>query len=523
MAEEAGLGVDTEGFARALEEAKEKSRAAGKKDKATGLKFEAEATGWLQKAGVAYTDDGAKYGAVDAKATVRAILAADGFVQTTAGGEAGAVYGFVLDATSFYAESGGQVGDTGSLAAAAGGGAVAVSDCIVAAGYVLHVGEVTAGALAVGDAVATRVDYGRRGRIAPNHTMTHVLNLALRDVLGGHVDQKGSLVLADRLRFDFSNNSLVDAAKLADVEARCRAAVAAGLPVHSREVPLAAAKEIVGLRAVFGETYPDPVRVVAVGTTVDALLADPKAAGNAAHSIEFCGGTHLSNTAQAGAFALISEEGVAKGVRRIIAFTGADAARAIAEGQRLAAEVAAAGALPPAELERFVTAAKQAIDSAVIPAAAKAALRDELAGLGKRVAEAAKAAAAENKRLAASAAVAAADAAVTAGRSFLVARIDVGTDAKALAEAAAAVAAKHPAVAAMLWSVDAEKERVLAFAAVPEALAGRIAAPEWVGAALPAVGGKGGGKGNTAQGQGGNLAGVGDGMRLATEFASLKL
>ena len=160
------------------------------------------------------------------------------------------------------------------------------------------------------------IDAARRAAIAPNHTFTHILNHALRAELGSGVDQKGSVVDPDRLRFDFSHNGAVDPAALGRVEALCRGAVAAADPVFTEEVPLAAARGLPGVRAMFGEAYPDPVRVVCVGAPVADLLAgtaDPAATG----SVEFCGGTHLANTGDAGAFALVTEEGIAKGVRRV--------------------------------------------------------------------------------------------------------------------------------------------------------------------------------------------------------------
>jgi alanyl-tRNA synthetase len=205
-----------------------------------------------------------------------------------------------------------------------------------------------------GYAVSAAVDYGRRGRVAPNHTLTHVLNLALRNALGEHVEQRGSLVDADKLRFDFAHPKAMTDAELAAVEAAVAAAVAAKLAVHAKEVPLAAAKAIRGLRAVFGEQYPDPVRVVSVGATVEALLAAPGDAAWEAQSVEFCGGTHLSNTAEADAFALLSEEGIATGIRRIVGVTG-EAARA--------AIVAAAGndAVPRVVADLSSVAAAQAV------------------------------------------------------------------------------------------------------------------------------------------------------------------
>lgn len=524
MAEEVGLAVDMAAFSAALEAARDKSRGAGRRTAGGGIKFEAEATGWLSGRSTPLTDDLPKYGPLDVDAKVLALLTPGGFVDEVAqsaddGGET--PVGVVLDRTSFYAEAGGQVGDTGVLVGS--GGSLEVADTQVAAGFVLHKGLKLTGTLRVGDTVSARVDYARRRLIVPNHTFTHVLNFALKEVLGDHVDQKGSIVLPDKLRFDFSNAGVVDPARLARVEAICREALTSALTVYSAEVALASARVIRGLRAVFGEVYPDPVRVVSVGRPVEQLLAEPDSPENEKYSVEFCGGTHLSNTSEAGAFALISEEGIAKGVRRIVALTAGAAAAAIAEGERLAAEVAAAAALPDEQLDPAITAIKVVLDTAVIPAPRKAELRDELAVLSKRAAGASKAAAAANKERAVAAAVAAADEAAGAGQSWVVTRVDVGLDPKALTEAWTAISAKHPGIAAVLVSVDVEKGKVLVYGGVPGALQGTLKANEWVAAALSPVGGKGGGKAATAQGQGPNVEAVQAALDAAAELARMKL
>eukprot|EP00879_Flechtneria_rotunda_P019885 GHRR01020901.1.p1 GENE.GHRR01020901.1~~GHRR01020901.1.p1 ORF type:complete len:887 (+),score=336.05 GHRR01020901.1:277-2937(+) len=436
MAEEQGLKVDAAGFEAAMEDARQRSRTAGKKTGGAGLRFEAEATGWLQGKSIPLTNDAPKYGESDVTAKVLAILTPGStFVDSTAAAVEAASnaeqvpVGFLLDTTSFYAEQGGQVGDTGSLVGPSGA-SLNITDCQVAAGYVLHMADAATCSnrsihFSVGDTVTVKVDYSRRGKIVPNHTFTHVLNWALREVLGGHVDQKGSIVLPDKLRFDFSNNGPVDAGQLTRVEALCKDWVSSGRPVSSKEVPLNQAKNIKGLRAVFGEVYPDPVRVVAIGKLIGDLLLSPKADDNMASSVEFCGGTHLKNTAEARAFALLSEEGIAKGVRRIVAVTADDAAAAIAEGEAFMQHVEAAAALPDAELDKALTPLKAAVDTAVIPAPAKAAIRDQLAALTKRCTEAAKAAAAANKGAATVAALAAADAAVAEGKGYLVLQLQV--------------------------------------------------------------------------------------------------
>jgi alanyl-tRNA synthetase len=229
---------------------------------------------------IPFTIDEPKYVNADLEgAKVLAILTSNGFVDSIAAdsAEGGSIIGLVLDKTSFYAESGGQINDIGSITGPSG--SLSVSDAQVAAGYVLHIGEVV-GSVSIGQVVKTSVDYTRRSKIRPNHTFTHILNYALRQVLGDHVDQKGSIVMPDKLRFDFSNNGVIEADKLGAVEAICRAQLASSLPVSSKEVPLSSAKDINGLRAVFGEVYPDPVRVVCIGRPIDELLAAPKAEDN---------------------------------------------------------------------------------------------------------------------------------------------------------------------------------------------------------------------------------------------------
>eukprot|EP00775_Hariotina_reticulata_P008612 gene8612-8793_t len=494
MAEENNLRVDAAGFEAAMEEARQKSRAAGKKTGGVALRFEAEATGWLQNKAIPLTDDLPKYGSADVQAKVLAILTPGStFVDSTASAvaaskdaEGQAPVGLVLDTTSFYAESGGQVGDTGSIVSSSGA-SLDITDCQIAAGYVLHVADAadpsSIGCIAVGDTVTVKVDYGRRGQIVPNHTFTHVLNFALREVLGDHVDQKGSIVLPDKLRFDFSNNGPVDAAQLARVEAICQDWLAANKQVTSKEVPLARAKAIKGLRAV----YPDPVRVVAIGKSVEELLAAPEADDNIASSVEFCGGTHLTNTAQAKAFALLSEE--------------------------------------DADLDKALVQLKLAADKANIPAAVKNDIKEQLNTLTRRCLEAAKAALAANKDAATAAAVAAADAAVESGKSFFVLQLHVGVDPKAVSEAWSGIQKKHgdAAPAALFVSVDEDKGKALALAGVTTAASGKLKANEWVNVALGVLGGKGGGKPLLAQGQGSEVTKAAEALKAAEEFASLKL
>jgi alanyl-tRNA synthetase len=485
MAEEAGMTVDVDGFAVAMEEAKELSRASAKKGGGAGIKFEAEATAWLSSNGIPRTDDSYKYAALSDSALVVhskivAILTRDGYVSTLDldncdSAEDGVLCGIVLDRTPFYAESGGQVADTGSLCRENNESELLrVVDTISAAGYVLHLCQVDArdardardavssklGQVSVGDEIVAAVDVERRSSIMPNHTYTHVLNFALRKVLGDHVEQRGSIVQPERLRFDFTNNGPVDAAALKEVEGICKGFLSTPRQVYAEDVPLAKAKDINCLRAVFGEVYPDPVRVVSVGKPVAELLEDPRAEGNWEYPVEFCGGTHLSDTIQATEFALISEEGIAKGIRRIVAVTGREAAEAVSLADELEHAVGELKARDPAggSMNAGTTDLKIRIDQAAIPAVRKAELRAQVAEVAKAVFEEQKKVAAANKAKAVNAAIAAADSAIDAGAKFLVTKVEnVGLDAKALQEAWNAIQKKHPELAVMFFTEGEDK------------------------------------------------------------------
>jgi alanyl-tRNA synthetase len=167
-----------------------------------------------------------------------------------------------------------------------------------------------------------------------NHTSTHILNFALREVVGDHCDQKGSLVTPEKLRFDFANKGGVTTEQLKKIEEICNGFIKKNQKVYSTPVPLPVAKAIHGLRAVFGETYPDPVRVVSVGFDVDEIVKDVSNPLWKTSSVEFCGGTHVAKTGDIKQFAIMEEGGIAKGIRRIVAVTGDEAVQA----QRVANE-----------------------------------------------------------------------------------------------------------------------------------------------------------------------------------------
>ena len=320
MASEAGMTLDMDGFNAEMEGQKQRSREARLAAKGLGgerLELIAEQTSWLADEGIAVTDDLYKYDwdeIVDA--SVKAIFTGEEFLKDGDVAKEGDTVGLVLDKTSFYAEAGGQDTDLGTISFE--GGELFVNDVQNYGGYILHSGVVSKGSLSVGSSVKCQVDYARRRDIAPNHSMTHVLNAALRKVLGDGCDQRGSQCNDEKLRFDFSYKSAMTAAELRECEHYVRDTIEKNLPVTAKLMPLTDAKAVPGVRAMFGEVYPDPVRVVSVGEDC---------------SVEFCGGTHIANTAEAEAFVLTEETAVAKGIRRITALTRASAVKAIEEGK----------------------------------------------------------------------------------------------------------------------------------------------------------------------------------------------
>ena len=324
MAEERGLDIDDTEFEEARLKAKEASR--GEKKAASDMvKLDVHDLGKLSKMNdVSPTDDNPKFGIENITSQIKAIYHAKKFLQSTNEIPEGEQMGLIVDRTNFYAEQGGQENDTGKIIID-GVAELEVQNVQVYAGYVLHTGYLKYGSLSVGDEVICEYDELRRWPIRNNHTGTHILNFALREVLGDGVDQKGSLVAPEKLRFDFSHKAGVSIEELEQIEDISTKYIRQNCHVYSKSVPLATAREIEGLRAVFGETYPDPVRVVSVGVEVEELLKNVKDPKWREVSIEFCGGTHVQETSEIKELVIVEESGIAKGIRRIVAVTGEDA------------------------------------------------------------------------------------------------------------------------------------------------------------------------------------------------------
>lgn len=312
IAEEQGLGVDIDGFNTAMQEQKETARAARK----DGSSWEAEDTYDFE---TSKATEFIGYAELEAQSTVVGIAAVGEVASVISEGEVGVI---VVEKTPFYAEMGGQIGDTGRIY---GTDSTAIVTDVKKTGDGLYLHEIKMekGAIQLGDTVTLSVDRRRRMAICRNHSATHLLHKALREVLGSHVAQAGSYVSADRLRFDFSHFEAMTPEQLNAVEEKVNTAILDAIDITVRELPIEEARKL-GAAAQFGEKYGDVVRVVSMGD----------------YSIEFCGGTHLTNTAQCGLFKLLSESGVAAGVRRIEAVTGQGVLDYIYEDDRQLAQTA---------------------------------------------------------------------------------------------------------------------------------------------------------------------------------------
>ena len=445
---ERNVDVDMDGFEAAMTRQREQARAAGKFKMAAGLAYEGAKTVF----------EGYTHLAAQGKVTA---LYVDGVsVPRIEAGQAAVV---VLDRTPFYAESGGQVGDAGVLVL--GQARFDVEDTQkIQADVFGHHGKLVSGALAVGDTVDAQVDEVRRARTMRNHSATHLMHKALRQVLGEHVQQKGSLVDPEKTRFDFAHDAPMTAEQVAQVEAIVNREVLANTPVQAQ---LMAYDDAVkgGAMALFGEKYGDEVRVLDIG-----------------FSRELCGGTHVARTGDIGLFKIVAEGGVAAGVRRVEAITGDNS---LAYLQNLNATLAsAAGALKvqPGDLPARI-----------------AQVQDQLKGLEKEIAQLkSKLASSAGNDLAASATE-------VKGVKVLAAKLD-GVDPKSLRETVDQLKNKLKSAAIVLATVEGGKVSLVAGATAD--VSGKVKAGELVNFVAQQVGGKGGGRPDMAMAGGTDPAGL---------------
>ena len=454
---ERGVNVDSAGFDVAMGRQREQARAAGKFKMAQGLEYSGAATAFH-----GYED------VVCEHSQVSAIYIDGSPVQRARAGDDVVI---VLDHTPFYAESGGQAGDTGELRNARS--RVLVEDTIkVQASVFGHQGRIVEGEVEVGDVFVARVDGERRAKTVRNHSATHLMHKALREVLGAHVQQRGSLVNAERTRFDFAHNAPLTVGQIAQVEVIVNAEILANAATQARVMSIDDAQKT-GAVMLFGEKYGDEVRVLDIGS-----------------SREFCGGTHVGRTGDIGLFKIVAESGVAAGVRRVEAVTGDNALAYLQslEGtmHQLAATLKAAPAEVPARLGQVMEQVRS--------------LEKELAALKGRLASA------QGDELLL-------QAVDVNGLKVLAAQL-VGADAKTLRDTLDKLKDKLKSAVIVIATVDGDKVQ-LAAGVTPDRI-GKLKAGELVNFVAQQVGGKGGGKPDMA------MAGGTDASGLAAALASVR-
>jgi len=396
-------------------------------------------------------------------------------VPTLTAGQDGIV---VLDRTPFYAESGGQAGDAGELTAV--GLRFTVGDTQKIQGDVFgHTGHLAEGTLRLGDVVTAQVDGTRRQRTMRHHSATHLLHKALREVLGPHVQQKGSLVDTDKTRFDFSHAAPLTAEEIGRIEALVNAEVLANLPTRVRVLPLEEARQS-GALMLFGEKYGDTVRVLDIGS-----------------SCELCGGTHVSRTGDIGLFKITGESGVAAGVRRVEAVTGDVALAFVGAQQALLQQTAGLLKTVPAEVPVRIAQLQDQLKTA----------ERELARMTSRLA------ASQGGDLAA-------QAVSVAGAQVLAARLD-GVDAKALRETLDKLRDRLGTAAIVLATVSESKVSLVA--GVTADLTDRVKAGDLVNFVAQQVGGKGGGRPDMAQAGGTDPSRLGEALAGVADWVHARL
>jgi alanyl-tRNA synthetase len=438
---ERGVMIDMAGFEAAMDQQRERARAASKFAMAAALEYSGGKTVFHG------------YDKHSHPSRVVALYREGTQVQGLKSGDTGTV---VLDETPFYAESGGQIGDRGELVGSAGTFAVDDTQKIQADVFGHH-GALKSGTLKVGDRVDARVDTALRERTMRNHSVTHLMHKALREVLGPHVQQRGSLVDADKTRFDFSHNKPMTDAEISEVEARVNAEILKNTPTRAQVMPIEQAQRS-GAVMLFGEKYGDEVRVLDIGS-----------------SREFCGGTHVARTGDIGVFKIYSEGGVAAGIRRVEATTGLTAL-----------------AMMNAQLHEFRDVARQ-LRAQPGPGMAEKALVGVLEE--KRTLE--KELARLKLKLASGQGVDLASQAISVkGANVLAATVD-GADAKTLRETLDQLKGRLKSAAIVLGAVNDGKVSLIA--GVTADLTGKVKAGELVNYVAQQVGGKGGGRPDMAQ------------------------
>ncbi len=466
IARERGLALDMKGYDVCMEEQRARARAAGsfKQDYTASSDYEG-------------TTDFTGYRLLTDVCQVKAITSSnEQSVTTLAEGEEGVI---ILDRTPFYAESGGQVGDTGYLTL--NDARFDVRDCIKRGDNHLHIGKVISGEMRLNDRLTATVDAGVRQATALNHSATHLLHAALRKILGEHVTQKGSLVDSQRLRFDFSHFEAVTADELKNIEYLVNEQIRANTEVKTEICDMETAKSK-GAMALFGEKYGEQVRVLSMGN---------------GFSVELCGGTHVKRSGDIGLIRIVSESGVASGVRRIEAVTGDRALQLFDQTQCLVTEAAK---LVKANSENLLEKISHMV-------AQSRQMEKELVALKAKLASSASGDLASQAQ-------------DVEGVKVLAAKLE-GVDAQSLLDTADQLKNKLQTAVVLLAAVDGEKVSLVA--GVTKDVTGRVKAGDLMKYIAPLVGGKGGGRADMARGGGSDPAALEVALKRVPEWVKQQL
>ncbi len=436
----------------------------------------------------------------------------------------------ILRETPFYPERGGQIGDKGSILASDLSWEFAVVETLKASETILHRGHCVRGQLKIplpsagstggpsGAPCRAFVDGSHREPTMRNHTSTHVLNWALREVLGEHVQQKGSLVDPEKTRFDFSHPKPVSDDELNRIESLVNERIEAKLGVFTKnDCKLADAQKIKGLRAVFGEKYPDVVRVVSIGVPVEDLLADPDNDEWMKYSVEFCGGTHVKNMAEAERFVIVSEEAVAKGVRRVVGVTGDAARKAEEAGRRLLERADALRNAPAEEVAGGVAELQKELADSIVPVRESGRLRSVLGELQEIAKQHGKLQAGVAAADVLTAAANLLESAWAAGDTKIIVGAVPNGPADALRGAIDWFRQKTASSAVLLANHDGEKVTLIA-GMTRDVVDRGVKAGDLIKEIAPLVGGRGGGRPDMAQGGGTDPTGVDRAVGRAREW-----
>lgn len=466
IARERGLTVDEESFCSHMEKQRQRSQSASQ-FKASKIKFDIKST--------------TQFTGYDKLQDQSHIIAIFKQTQKVDAADAGDEVALVLESTPFYAESGGQIADTGSIETIDGSVALKITDVQKQGNSILHFAQVESGSVKTGDEVVARVDEERRSDTRLNHSATHLLHAALREILGEHVVQKGSLVEAPRLRFDFSHVEAMTQAQVYQVEHLVNAAIRKNYTVETTVTDPDSAKKM-GALALFGEKYGNQVRVLSMGD----------------FSTELCGGTHVNRTGDIGLFKITSETGIAAGVRRLEAVTGHFALSLIEQQQNLILQVATDLKASPKTLSKKIIELKNSVktlqkDIKQLKSGALAEQSDDILSTVKCIADV----------------------------NLLIARLD-GSDVNTLRDAVDRFKSKLEPAIIILASANKES-KIHLLVGVSKAVTAKVKAGELVNFVAQQVGGRGGGRPDMAQAGGSDVTKLDEALASVTHWVSEKL